>query len=137
MKSPPFFTGRCISIHAITKQAEAFLGELNEREQRDFKVAATILDRSRELGRPPGGRSERLAGSKHRLFELRITPPGRRGPHTRALFVIDGREILVVRGLRKAQRGIPQREIELAERDAGAARHERYESRAKERGTET
>lgn len=122
MKSPPFFTGRCISIYAITKQAQDFLSELSEREQRDFEVAATIVDRSRELGRPPGGRSERLAGSKQRLFELRITPLGRRGPHTRALFVTKGREIHVIRGLRKAERGIPRREIELAERDAAGVR---------------
>jgi phage-related protein len=122
MKSPPFFTGKCISVHAITKQAEDFLGELTEREQRDFDVAVTILDHSRERGRPPGGRSERVADSKQGLFELRITPPGRRGPHTRALYAAVGKEILVARVLRKAQRGIPHREIELADRDVAAMR---------------
>jgi phage-related protein len=134
MKSPPLFTGRCISIHTLTKQAEAFFGELTERERRDFKVVATVLDRSRELGRPPGGRSERLAGTKCVLFELRITPPGRRGPHTRALFVVVGREVLIVRGMRKAQRGIPRREIELAERDVAAAKDELDEGRGEEEG---
>jgi len=137
MKSPPFFTGRCISIHAITKQAETFLEGLTERERRDFEVAATILDRSRERGRPPGGRSERVAGSKHGLFELRITPPGRRGRHTRALFIAEGKEILVVRGVRKAQRGIPRGEIVLADRAASEYRRERDEGIGEEeRGEE-
>ena len=70
---------------------------------------------------------KRVAGSKQGLFELRITPPGRRGPHTRALYIAKGSEILVVRGVRKAQRGIPRREIDLAGRDATAARGERDE----------
>jgi len=127
MKSQAFFVGRCISIHAITRQAEEFLDELSARERRDFEVAATILDRSRERGRPPGGRSERVAGSKQGLFELRITPPGRRGPHTRGLFLCEGSEVLIVRGVRKAQRGIPRREIKLADRDAAATRGEHDE----------
>jgi hypothetical protein len=132
MKSPPIYTGRCISIHTITKQAGEFFADLDERERRDFEVAATLLDYSQETGRPPGGRSERVEDSKQRLFELRITPQGRRGKHTRALFIRNGLELLMVRGMRKAERGIPRREIELAERDAGHWRERRDKGGGKE-----
>jgi hypothetical protein len=134
MKSPPIFTGRCISIHPITQQFRKFHAEFDERELRDFMVAATILDTSRATGRPPGGRSERVRGSRAGLFELRITPQGRRGPHTRALYVCEKRDVLMVRGLRKAERGIPQREIELADRGAlalGQKDNERHGAKAR------
>jgi hypothetical protein len=132
MKSPPIYAGRCISIHTITKQAQEFFAELDPRERRDFEVAATLLDRSQQIGRPPGGRSERVEGSRY-LFELRITPRGRRGKHTRALFVRDGSELLVLRGVRKAERGIPRRAIEAAERDAAAWRDTRDEKDREDR----
>jgi hypothetical protein len=115
MKPPPIFSGRCISIHSITEQFDRFFLELDGRERRDFKVAATILDASLRKGRSPGGRSERVEGSRAGLFELRITPPGRRGPHTRALYICEGPALLIVRGVHKAQPGIRQREIGLAD----------------------
>lgn len=124
MEPPAIFEGTCLTIHLITAQAEEFFGGLDTRERRDFKVAATILDSSLRQGRPPGGRSERIQGSDAGLFELRITPPRRRGPKARALYICEGPRLLVVRGLRKARRAIPRREIELGDRDAKA-----YQSR--------
>jgi Phage derived protein Gp49-like (DUF891) len=118
MKSRSIFSGKCISIHTITEQAEKFFVDLDEREQRDLRVAGAILDTSLAIGRPPGGRAERVAGSTAGLWELRVTPPGRRGPHTRALYICEQRALLVVRGVRKAQRGIPRRQIELADGEA-------------------
>jgi hypothetical protein len=130
LKSPPIFVGRCLTFHTITKHANEFCAGLDERERRDFEVAATLLDRSREIGRPPGGRAERVRGTKQGLFELRVTPPGRRGPHTRLIYISEGSELLILRGVRKAQRGIPRREIGLAERDAAAWReHDEVEGK--------
>lgn len=122
MKSPPIFSGTCISIYSITEQFDEFLAELDKRERRDLRIVATILDNSLRRGRPPGGRSERIEGSRTGFWELRITPPGRRGPHTRALYVCQGPALLVARGVRKAQRGIRRRDIELADRDVLAWR---------------
>jgi hypothetical protein len=129
MKPPPIFSGRCISIHSITKQVDGFFAEFGKREHRDFRVAATILDTPLRKGRSPGGRSERVEGSQAGLFELRITPPGRRGPHTRALYICEGPALLIVRGVHKAQRGIRQREIGLADHAALA-----WRERGDERG---
>jgi len=122
MKSRLIYSGKCISIYTSTRQAEEYVASLDASERRDLRVAATILDTSLAIGRPPGGRSERVAGCPAGLWELRVTPPGRRGPHTRLLYVREGPELLVVRGVRKAQRGIPRREIELAERAARGLR---------------
>lgn len=132
MKPPPIFSGRCISIHSITEQFNGFFAEFDKREHRDFRVAAAILDTSLRKGRSPGGRSERVEGSRAGLFELRITPPGRRGPHTRALYVCEGPALLIVRGVHKAQRGIRKREIELADR-AALAWQEHGDERGRDR----
>ena len=122
MKPPPIFNGTCIDIYTHTSQSERFFATLTRREERDFPIAATILDRTVRIGRSPGGRAERIKGSSEGIWELRVTPPGRSGPHTRCLYICDGRDILVLRGLRKAERGIPRGEIELAERAARALR---------------
>jgi phage-related protein len=127
MKPPPIFSGTCIDIHTHTSQSERFFAELTPREEKDFLIVATILDRTVRIGRSAGGRSERIGGSGEGIWELRVTPPGRRGPHTRCLYVCDGRDILVLRCLRKAQRGIPRGEIELAERAARQLREARDE----------
>lgn len=128
MYSQPIFRGSCISIRPITPTAIEFLLGLDKRELRDLNVAATILDNSLCRGRPPGGRSERVEDSKGDIWELRITPPGRKGTHTRALYICEERELLVLRGVRKAERGIPRRAIELADRDARTYRRQRDDS---------
>ena len=127
MESQPIFSGPCISLYTITSQAEDFFAGLDSREARDLEVAATVLDTSFRLGRPPGGRAERVMGSDAGLWELRVTPQGRKGPHTRCMYICQQRELLIVRGVRKAQRGIARRDIELAERDVKLWREARDE----------
>lgn len=129
MRSQPIFEGRCITISTITDEAAEFFAGLDPRERRDLKVTATILDNSLCRGRPPGGRAERVTDSAAGLWELRITPPGRRGRHTRALYVCERRELLLVRGFRKAGPGLPRSELEAAERDARAYWGRSYERR--------
>jgi len=103
MKPPPIFSGTCIDINTHTDQSRRFFATLTRREEKDFLIAATILDRTVRIGRSPGGRSERIEGSEEGIWELRVTPPGRRGPHARALYACDGRDILVLRGLREGR----------------------------------
>jgi Phage derived protein Gp49-like (DUF891) len=127
MRPTRIFSGACIDIYTYTSQSERFFATLTTREEKDFRVVATLLDRTVRIGRSPGGRAERIEGSEAGIWELRVTPPGRRGPHTRCLYLCDGRDILVLRGLRKAERGIPRGEIELAERAARPFRGKRDE----------
>jgi hypothetical protein len=113
---PLIHQGKWFRFRAASKQVDAFLTGLSGRDLTDFKVAARILENSVQSGRPPAGRSERIRGSKKGLFGLRITPPGRKGPHLRMLYVLRGREVVCLRGLTKTQSSIPRREIKLAER---------------------
>jgi hypothetical protein len=127
MYPKPFYESECHTYHPMTKQAQEFFSGLDDRELQDLGVTAAILDTSERLGRPPGGRSERVAGSSEGLFELRITPACRRGPRTRGLYVREQRQLLFFRGLRKARRRLSHNEIGLADRDAAAHRLRREE----------
>jgi len=95
--------------------AHAFIESLDPAGKRDFRVAAQILATTLATGRPPAGRSERLATSKLGLWELRITPRGRRGAHARLLYVRDGSAIRCALGVLKRER-LSRKDIELAER---------------------
>jgi hypothetical protein len=92
-----------------------FLQGLDERGKRDFTVAARVLATTLASGRPPSGRSERLAGSRCGLYELRITPRGRAGPHARLLFTRKQNTIRCATGILKRE-SLRRRDIELAER---------------------
>jgi hypothetical protein len=95
--------------------AKRFLQSLGEDGWRDFCVAARVLATSLAIGRPPSGRARRIASSRTGLFELRITPCGRRGPHARMLYVCEHSTIWCVRGLVKRER-LSRHQIDLAER---------------------
>jgi hypothetical protein len=101
--------------------AQAFIESLDDIGRRDFRVAARILATSVASGRPPAGRSERVAGSRVGLYELRITPPGRRGPHARLLYVRERNAILCALGVLKRER-LSRTDIETAERLVRARR---------------
>jgi hypothetical protein len=127
MNDPPIYQGQWLTFCAITKQANEFLRGLSRDDWRDFVVAATILETSIRAGRPPAGRSEKIEGSKVSLFELRITPPGRRGPQLRLLYIRRRRHILCARGVVKRTGAISRREVTLCEaavKDFLRARHE-------------
>jgi hypothetical protein len=114
MDCSPIYKGEWLNFNTISKQANEFLIGLSDSEWNDFVVAATILETSLRSGRPPSGRAERIEGSS--LWELKVTPPGRRGPHLRLLYVRQGRTILCAYGIKKRQSAIRRRDIELATR---------------------
>ena len=128
MNDSPIHEGEWLNFIAISTQADEFLRGLSERAWTHFCVAATILESSLRSGRPPAGRAARIHGSNAGLFELRITPPGRRGVHYRLLYLASGRDILCARGIAKKTPAIARREIELAERAVKAYRRGRGES---------
>jgi hypothetical protein len=117
VKPTLIYQGNWISISVVTAQALEFVSGLTDAQWTDFEACSRTVDRSCELRRP-SSRIERVEGSGPGLFELRVTPPGRRGPHVRLLYLAQRREFLVVRGLLKRQRRIGRREIELADRAA-------------------
>lgn len=107
-------TFRAIESKSNVFPAGEFLEDLDAIGRRDFMVAARVLATSLACGRPAAGRSERIAGSSVGLFELRITPPGRRGPHARLLYVRERNTIWCARGVLKRER-LRRADIEIAE----------------------
>src|SRR5690242_19153476 len=79
--------------------AKRFVDDLDDVARRDLMVAARILATTCAVGRSPGNRVQRVAGSRQKLYELRITPPGRGGAHHRLLYVRERNTIFVARGL--------------------------------------
>lgn len=95
--------------------AHTFIESLDQIGKRDLGVAVRILATTLATGRPPAGRSERVAGSCAGLYELRVTPQGRRGPHARLLYIREGNTIRCALGVLKRER-LGRRDIEHAER---------------------
>jgi len=121
MKGPIVFHAewlefRVLAIGRRPSAVAAFLGSFSERDQMDFEIAARILDRSLRTGRPPSGRAERAEGSPTGLFELKVTPPGRRGPQKRLLYVRRSRTIWLVSGVDKRSPKLRRSDIEHADR---------------------
>jgi len=124
MRPNLIFQGHCIRIWTVTPAADEFVAGLSETNQRALLACSATVDRSLELGRP-SARIARISGSHCGLFEMRVTPPGRRGPQTRLFYITDKREFLVLRGTDKRRPKLLRSDIELAERDAVAHRRER------------
>lgn len=121
-------TFRAIETAPDNYPARAFIDNLDATGLRDFHVAARLLATSLASGRPPAGRAERIAGTRCGLFELRITPPGRRGPQARLLYVQERSTIWCVRGVVKRER-LHRTDIELAERTVKTWRANRRATR--------
>jgi hypothetical protein len=117
-------TFRAIASTSDYFPSKVFIEALDERGRRDFCTAARVLATSLASGRPPAGRSERVRGSGCGLFELRITPCGRCGPHVRLLYVREQNTIWCIRGVVKRER-LRRSEIEAAEQAVKAWRARR------------
>jgi hypothetical protein len=104
--------------------AHEFIENLDDVGKLHLRVAARILATTLATGRPPAGRSERVRGSTTGLYELRLTPPGRRGAHARLLYIREGNAIRCVRGVLKRER-LRRRDIQLADHDINADRNQR------------
>ena len=115
MSAEPFLSVESYVFISISKQAGEFLGQLDAHERAQLVSAAALLAKSLAVGRPCS-RSERVKGTRVKVFELKITPPGSRGPQLRLLYFRERRQILVARGYRKKQPGLPAGEVALAER---------------------
>ena len=99
----------------VSDQAAEFIQALMEREWLAFVRRAQILDHSLSSGRPSVRVAKHLEGSSENLWELRVKCG--RGPQIRFLYFCHGKEVLIVRCLRKREE-IRRRDIELADRDA-------------------
>ncbi|HEX3239201.1 MAG TPA: hypothetical protein VHR18_03580 [Solirubrobacterales bacterium] len=131
---PKLFQCNTFSIYALTKQAEDFAGALSERDWEKFDAAMTYFTRCLLTGAPVLRRAEKVRGSTQKLYELKITAPGSKGPQQRMLCAVEGRCILCVRGIDKRQRRLAVADIEAADKALARRRGGGHESsRKKER----
>jgi hypothetical protein len=125
---PKLFECNGFSIHSLTKQAEHFALALSERDWAKFDAAMEYLTRCLRTGAPVVGRAEKISGSRHKVFELKITAPGSKGPQLRMLCAVEGRQILCVRGIDKRQPKLRLEDIRAADkalREYAGRKHER------------
>jgi hypothetical protein len=113
---PPLFECDNFKFHTTTKQAEKFVDRLSDHDWARFASACKLMAIALKSGQNPAGRVQRVSGSSSGLFEIKITPPGAKGPALRMLCVVQGSEVLCVRGVDKRQGQLPAREIKLADK---------------------
>jgi hypothetical protein len=128
MSDRPLLTIEQLAFYAIETKpgqfpAHEFVESLDDVGKRDLRIAGRVLATTLATGRPPAGRSERVRGSTTGLYELRVTPPGRRGPHARLLYLREGNAIRCVRGVLKRE-SLRRRDIQLADHYVNASRNQ-------------
>jgi hypothetical protein len=112
----PFFECNQIQFHAIDPQPEAFISELSPTDHAKLEVACEATANAFVDGTPPV-RSRLVRGAKmHDLFVILIDWPRASGPKALLLARRVGTRVLVARGLRSTDGGIPPREVKRAER---------------------
>lgn len=135
---PTLFKCNGFSIHLTTKQAERFALALSERDWAKFDATMEYLTRCLRTGAPVVGRAEKVSGSARKLYELKITAPGSKGPQLRMLCGVEGKRILCVRGVDKRQPKLRPEDIGAAERalrDHAGGKRERRRGKRRRKGS--
>jgi hypothetical protein len=122
VKADPIYEGEWFTFIPITlpngrAPFRDFCDRLSPRERVDALVAMQIVEDSFRIDRPeagPRGRFEKVKGVRSNLYELRITPRGRRGRRLSACFVIAAREVFLTHGFAKTAAGLTPGEISRA-----------------------
>lgn len=107
------------TFHPLSKQVEKFFGGLSAHDWARFVAQAEQLAVAMSVGQPPAGRTVKVRGSSV-LWEMKITPPGSKGPQARLLFAVDGKRVLCARGVDKRDRRLSRHDVVMAEREVAA-----------------
>src|SRR5438874_987493 len=83
--------------------AKEWADALDNRGTGQLHAVARIVANSLDTGRSPAGRLSKIPGSRHGLYELRVTPAGGTPPHLRLLCIRKGRILYAAHGLTKTQ----------------------------------
>jgi hypothetical protein len=113
---PPLLRFEHISFVCTNQRVREFIDGLDANDQAKLLSAARIAATSLAVGRPPANRWQKVRGSPD-LFELKVTPPGARGPHTRLVCTIENSTVLILAGVVKRQRALPAATVKQAERE--------------------
>lgn len=114
------YRGEWLRVRAMTlpngkRPAKDWLAGLNDKGRGQFLSACEALQTSLRSGRPPAGRTEKVANSSEGLFELRVTKAGGSPPHLRAFFVRERQTLWVTHGFTKTSNKLKSSDIEHGE----------------------
>jgi hypothetical protein len=107
------------TVYVHNKRVEDFVIDLSPRDWEKLDSVLELLALMLLSGAPPVDRIVKISGATHKLYELKVTPPGSKGPQLRVLALVDGRKIILLRGIDKREPRIRSREIRTADKAAG------------------
>lgn len=105
-------------VYSLNRQVEGFLVGLSPRDWVRFDSVVELFTRLLLTGAPAVDRIEKVSGASNKLYELKITKPGSKGPQRRVLCLVKGRAIVCVRGIDKRQPRLRPQDIKAADRAA-------------------
>ena len=114
------YKGDWLSVRAMTRTnglqpALLWWEGLEKKGKGQFLAAVQVLETTLRSGRPPAGRAEKVRGSKNGLWELKVTKPGSKPPHLRAIYRLEGRVLWVAIGFSKQKNKLEQADVDQAE----------------------
>jgi hypothetical protein len=118
--SSELFKCEPFTVYSHNRQVGDFLADLSRRDWLRFVAVVKRLTLLLLTGAPALDRIEKVKGATNKLYELKIAPPGSKGPQPRALCLVDGRRIVCLRGIDKRQPKLRPADVRSADRIAGA-----------------
>ena len=115
------YRGEWLTIRAMRTSngrlpAKEWLDGLQKTDYGKFLAAAKVMETTLRVNRPPAGRAETIQGSSQGLWELRITPKGKKGgPHLRMAYRREARTLWVAHGFTKQSNKLDTRDIRTAD----------------------
>lgn len=112
------FECNTFTVYSLNPQVEGFLADLSPQNWVKFDSVVELFTRLLLTGAPAVDRIEKVKGASGKIYELKITAPGSKGPQLRVLCLVKGRAILCLRGIDKRQSRLRRQDIEAADKAA-------------------
>lgn len=127
------FPCNSFTVYAHNRQVADYLADLPHRDWLRFAAVVKRLTMVLLTGAPALDRIEKVAGASNKLYELKVSPPGSKGPQERVLCLIDGRKIVCLRGMDKRQPKLRHADVRTADKNASSYLRAQHESSRKGR----
>jgi hypothetical protein len=127
------FKCKPFTVYKYSSQVGDFLADLSHRDWLRFVSVVERLTALLLTGAPAVDRIEKVRGTSNKLYELKIAPPGSKGPQPRVICLVDGRKIICLRGIDKRQPRLRPRDVQLADKIASSYLADKRERKRKGR----
>jgi len=121
------------TVYSHNNQVYDFLADLSRRDWDRFAGVVKRLTMLLLTGAPALDRIEKVKGASNKMYELKIAPPGSKGPQPRVLCLVDGRKIVCLRGVDKRQPKLRPADVRRADKTASSYLGDERERGAKGR----